>query len=362
MSMPSWSRSKIQNSRMYMIRLLIPSQVHLAVVTTLPFTCFIYGLPAQYWQEESRRSFTLDTIEEADILDPPYARPGRIRANSVGSNPKPRSLSSSRSETSQHSTRIRRHSQPTPPPTLAERVALGPQLNPWHPQHPHRLARHSSLQEIYILRKEQRLKEAADYEERLIQLRLQRRRSSRQLDGSRSAGSSPNISRTNSERDLSRTSSWKSFAKELASFEKFGPLGRTNTSESAASSRSEQSNRSRKSNLRRVLILERANSDDRGVQGHEARKKQQLRQFSIGADSEPNIASHGGQGFGVCPGKHPDKSTRYVCCSMLGDKKLTCHSERTRDLWTESMFRRDKLRPDFLKKSWGVHRRTQSIQ
>lgn len=235
----------------------------------------------------------------------------------MGSNPKPRSLSSSISGTSQHSTRIRRHSQPTPPPTLAERVALGPRLNPWHPKHPHRLTRHGSLQDIYILRKEQRLKEAADYEERLNQLRLQRRRSSRQLDGSRSAGSSPNISRTNSEKELSRTSSWKNFAKELASFEKFGPLGRTNTSESVASSRSEQSNRSRKSNLRRVLILERTSSDDRGVQGHEARQKQQLRQSSIGADSEPNIASHRGQGLGVCPGKHPDKSTRYVCCSML---------------------------------------------
>lgn len=248
-----------------------------------------------------------------DTLDSPYGRPGLVRANSTGSSPKTSSLKSYTSSNSQLSTRPRRHSQPAPPPTLAERIALGPQLNPWHTKNPHRLGRHGSIHDIHIARKEQRLREAAHYEERLYQLRLERRRSSRQLDGSRSAGSSPDISRTNSEKDLTRTSSFKNFAKELASFDKFGPIGRTNTGDSTASSRSEQSTRSRRSSLRRVLTLERTDRNDRGLQGHEAREEQQLRQSGIGANSESNLASNGGQGLGVRVGKHADKGARYAC-------------------------------------------------
>lgn len=62
------------------------------------------------------------------------------------------------------------------------------------------------------------------------------------------------------------------------------------------------------------------------------------------------------------PWKAPGQEYSVRVLFNAGDKKLTCRSERARDLWTESMFRRDKLRSDFLKKSWGVHRRTQSIQ
>lgn len=286
--------------------------MHFAIVTTYPFTLGVYGQPGQYWQERYRRGLTLDLIEELGTLDPPYRRASRTKAHSTGSNRKTSSLSSRTLTISQQHVQPRRHSQPGPPPTLAERIALGPQLNPWHTKNPHRLARHGSIHDIHIARREQRLREAAHYEERLQQLRAQRR-NSRQLDGSRSGGSSPNISRTNSEKNLLRTSSWRNFAKELASLEKFGPVGRTSTCGSATSSKSEQSGKSKKSNLGRVLILERPNCDDRGVQGYEAREEQQLRQFSLRADSEPNIASHGGQGLGVRTGKYEDKSTRYVC-------------------------------------------------
>jgi hypothetical protein len=43
-----------------------------------------------------------------------------------------------------------------------------------------------------------------------------------------------------------------------------------------------------------------------------------------------------------------------------GPGRLTLHSERARDLWTKSMSRSDKLRPDFLKKGGSLHRRAQS--
>lgn len=52
-----------------------------------------------------------------------------------------------------------------------------------------------------------------------------------------------------------------------------------------------------------------------------------------------------------------------LCPSVSIDSRiLTYHSQRARDLWTESMSRRDKFRTDFLKKNWGLHRRTQSLQ
>ncbi|KNG52157.1 arm repeat-containing protein [Stemphylium lycopersici] len=203
----------------------------LIVATTLPFTCGVSSLPSWYWQDLYRQdlyrqSLTLYTIQEVGILDPPYGRPSLTRAHSVGFSPRTNSLRSSTSITPQSSTRPRRYSQPIPPPTLAERIALGPQLNPWHTRNPHRLEGSGSVHDIHIARKEQRLKEAAHYEERLHQLRHERRKSSRQLDGSRSAGTSPNLSRTNSEKDLPKTSSLKSLAREIAPFEKSRLLGR----------------------------------------------------------------------------------------------------------------------------------------
>lgn len=42
--------------------------------------------------------------------------------------------------------------------------------------------------------------------------------------------------------------------------------------------------------------------------------------------------------------------------------QLTCYSERARDIWAESMSRRDKFRSDFLKKNRSLHRRAQSFQ
>ncbi|KAF5845411.1 hypothetical protein GGP41_003008 [Bipolaris sorokiniana] len=54
-----------------------------------------------------------------------------------------------------------------------------------------------------------------------------------------------------------------------------------------------------------------------------------------------------------------DKDSEYALESI---RTRVLGTERARDLWTESILRRDKLRSDFLKKSWSVHRRTQSIQ
>lgn len=44
----------------------------------------------------------------------------------------------------------------------------------------------------------------------------------------------------------------------------------------------------------------------------------------------------------------------------MDGRKLTALSERTSDLRSESVSRRDKLRPDFIKKNWSRHRRAQS--
>jgi hypothetical protein len=41
---------------------------------------------------------------------------------------------------------------------------------------------------------------------------------------------------------------------------------------------------------------------------------------------------------------------------------LIYSSERARDIWTESLSRRDKFRSDFLKKNWSLHRRAQSFE
>jgi hypothetical protein len=286
-----------------------------ANVTTFPFTCGVCAPPAWHWQEQYRQNLKLATIQETNILDPPYGRPGLARANSTGSGNRPTSIRSSTSSASQTSTRSRRHSQPALPPTLAEKIALGPQLNPYHSKNPHRLDRYSSVRDVYLARQEQRTKEAAHQEERLNQLRLERRKSSRQFDGSRSAGASPTLSRANSEKDLSRTNSLKNCTKELTAFDKFGPLGRENTGDSTTSS-SGQSNKSKKSNLSRVLTVDRY---DRDAQRNEARKERQLRESRVGTNGEPNPTSHGGQGLGGFLRKHTEKGTRCVisaaaCC------------------------------------------------
>ena len=287
-------------------------QGRFANVTTFPFTCGICAPPAWYWQEQYRQNLKLATIQETNILDLPYGRPGLARANSTGSGYRRTSIRSSTSSASQASTRPRRHSQPALPPTLAERIALGPRLNPYHSKNPYRLDRYSNVRDVYLARQEQRTKEAAYQEERLEQLRLRRRRVSRQFDGSRSAGASPALSRTNSEKDLPRTSSLKSFTKELTASEKFVPLRRTNTGDSNVSS-SGQSNKSKKSNLSRVLTAERY---DRDAQRNEARQERQLREPGVGTNGKPNSTSHGGQGLGRLLGKHADKSTRLALSSV----------------------------------------------
>jgi hypothetical protein len=237
-----------------------------------------------------------------NTLDSPRGRPGLRRANTEGSGQRPRasSLRSRNSSTSQRSrsTRPRRNSQPITPPTFAERVELGPPLNPWHKDHPHRFER-NSIYKNFEAREEQRRKEQEHRIERLSE--VQRRRSARQLDGSRSAGVSPTISRTNSQKDLTRSPSFKDLV--------FGPLKRSNTGNSIASSRSEQSTKSRRSFLCRIETVE---NNDRDAQGHEARKERQLREPGAGADGEPDPTSHTGQGIGGLPGKHSDKSTRYA--------------------------------------------------
>lgn len=306
-------------------------QGRFANVTTFPFTCGSCAPPAWYWQEQYRQSLKLATIQETTILDPPYGRPGLARANSTGSGTRPISIRSSTSSASQTSTqtssRSRRHSQPALPPTLAERIALGPQLNPYHSKNPHRLDRYTSVRDVYLARQEQRTKEAAHQEERLHQLRLEKRRGTRQFDGSRSAGTSPALSRTNSNSDLTRTSSLKNLARELTTFDKFGPIRRADTGDSTASS-SGQSNKSKKSNLSRVLTADRY---DRDAQRNEARQERQLREPGAGTNGEPDSPSHGGQRLGGLSGKHADKSTRSVSFAVsCACNRLTDLLQRTR--------------------------------
>ena len=188
---------------------------------------------------------------------------------------------------------------------------MGPPLNPWHPKNPHRIDKYNAktVGELFEARQKQSLLEAEHQELRLQRIRLERRTSSRQLGGGKSGGSSASISRTNSDVNLPRTGSSKSFTKEFASFERLGPLGRTSTGDSTTSSRSEHSTRSRRSTLSRVFTAER---NDRNAKGYETRQEQQLRESGTGTDSEPDSASYGGQGFGGLSGKHAEKSTRCV--------------------------------------------------
>ncbi|USP73586.1 arm repeat-containing protein [Curvularia clavata] len=184
-------------------------QVRLEAATLFPYAVGFYGPPREYWTRRYLLGLPLDPM---DTRNSPYGRPGLPRAYSTGSG---------LTNISQQSAIPRRRSQPIPPPTFAERVALGPQLNPWHPKNPYRLERRGSIHDVYTARREQRLKEEEDYVRRLLELRRQQQRiahataaRTRQLDGSRSNGSTPNVSRSSSEMSLLRVSSWKNLFKE----------------------------------------------------------------------------------------------------------------------------------------------------
>jgi len=236
-----------------------------------------------------------------------------VRASSTGSIRRYRAPSPSPSNKSSTSPSVRRRSssQPVKPLTLAEKIALGPQLNPWNCKNANPLKKYSarSTGDLFENRTRQSFVEAERREQRLHQIRL---------DGSRSGGSSPSISRTNSAVNLPRIASWNSFAKGSASSERSGLLKRTNTGDSTASSRSWQSTNSRRSTLSRILTAER---NDRNAKGHETRQEQQLRGPGIGTYRESDSTPNGGQGFGGLSGKHAEKSTRWVyshfCANLL---------------------------------------------
>jgi hypothetical protein len=298
--------------------------------------------PGGYWREPYPKHPSLATVLETTILDS-SGRPRLARARTVEEGPLSRrasSLYSGNSSNSQLSTRPRRNSQPTTPLSIVEKIDLGPSLPPWHKDHPHRLnqrreRRHSygpkyneyeALCRTYVSRHEQITKQR----ELAKKYQLQRRKSSRQLDGSRSASSrsassSPAISRTNSQGNLPRTNSQGNLPRtnsqgdlprsnslrELARDNIFANLKRSNsansTAPSIASSNSGRSTNSKRSGLRQIIFL---GGNDRDTQRDEAWKEQQLRESSIGANGKPNSPSDAGQGVGRLPGKHSDKSTR----------------------------------------------------
>lgn len=149
-------------------------------------------------------------LEVATTMD---AQNSPCRTSSLGSRP---------SSIRQQSVPQRRYSQPMPPPTWAEQLALGPQLNPWHPDNPCRLERRGSIHDVYRARFEQRKREQEHYRERLQALRdrnrlLELRRKQHlalQQDELKSKGGSPSMSKSSSEKSLLRISSWKTLFKE----------------------------------------------------------------------------------------------------------------------------------------------------
>lgn len=161
--------------------------------------------------------------------------------------------------------------------SLKEIVDNGPEASYWKKGSPYYVPRKSSLiQEI--------------------QKKDERRRESRQLDGSRSNSPSPGVSRSNT------------FA-----FNKHDPLQQVGTGSSVHSEKSNQSAQSSRSHRRTLLSrVVSAERDDRVDEGPEAREEQQLRESGTGANSEPDSPSHGGQGQRGFFGKYKGKGTRWV--------------------------------------------------
>lgn len=252
-------------------------------VTTFPVLCAPCGFSGPNSIRRSNPSQAhLETIREVNALETPLRhRPsqGRVSSSQLS---RPALTRSS----TEHFGRTRRNSNPIELPpirklTLKEIIDEGPALSPWHKNSPYHLERKSTFLEE-CKRKEKEREEARE-----------KRRASRQLDGSRSGSPSPGTSRANS-----------------FTFNKNGALQRTGTGSSINSEHSGQSSRSNKRTLlNRVETIE---HHDRFTQGIEARKEQQLREPSTGADGDSDPASHRGQGQRGFFRKHPSKGAWYV--------------------------------------------------
>jgi hypothetical protein len=194
----------------------------------------------------------------------------------------------------------------TPPPrspTFAELVEQGVPPSPWCEGHPSGLYKKKQIslaEKVAASERERLTLKRQRTEQQFERRREEQRRVDRELDGSRSSTPSPGISRIGSFKRADTGSS---------------SINSGSSANSSASSRVSSfyrnniypvisSNSSRHSSFLSRIHSAPAVDHDRKLEGHEARKEQQLRRPDTGTDSKPDIASYGGQGQRRLLGKY----------------------------------------------------------
>lgn len=247
--------------------------------------------PRRDYHEPQYPPISTRSSQSLSALDPNAGpRPGLKKAASVFEKRVEERRSTSRRQTSVREDSSGLHRAPS----VRELAALPREVSIWNKDHP------SKVREQFKASRSVSFHEQARPHSR----RREVRKTNRALDGSRSLPSSPSLARVDSDPfkrlKLKRTKSEESLSSQTSA----------NTQESLNTQDSRTSNRSASSRvsslLSRVVSADSVN-DDRNLQGHEARKEQQLREPITGKDSKSDSASDGGQGQRGFFGKHKGK-------------------------------------------------------